>query len=217
VVRDISERCRAIRTIERLAKFPDENPNPILRISSDSAIIYANQSSKELLGQWGSEVGQLLPDNYRNIIEKALKSGKSSEIECAAGKTVYSLVFAPIVDMDYVNIYGEDITKRKQAESALIESEEMYRTHSEAAPDLVFIINKDDKVEYVNNVAAKYLNMQPQEVIGRARSELFPPDVCDAQKLGLQKVFDDGEAVRNSVSKATFCGRDVWMILRSFP
>ena len=112
---------------------------------------------------------------------------------------------------------GEDVTERMQAENSLKESEERYRTLSDAAPDLVFIINREDKVEYINNVAAKYLNMQPQEVIGRARSELFPPEVSDAQKQGLQKVFDDGEAVRNSVSKATFYGRDVWIDTQIVP
>ncbi len=217
VVRDISERCRAIRTIERLAKFPDENPNPILRISSDGAIIYANQRSKELLGQWGCEVGQLLPDSYRNIISTALRSGKSSEIECVAGKIVYSLVFSPVAGMGYVNICGEDITERKQAENALMESEERYRTLSEAAPDLIFIVNKDDKVEYVNNVAAKYLGLQPEEVIGRARSELFPSHISDKQKLGLQKAFENGESVHNFEDKFSLCGRDVWLDTRMVP
>lgn len=217
VVRDISERCRAIRTIERLAKFPDEDPNPILRISSDSAIIYANERSKKLLGQWGCQVGQLLPDSYRNIIANALRSGKSSEIECAAGKVVYSLVFAPVAGMGYVNIYGEDITERKQAENALMESEERYRTLSEAAPDLIFIVNKDDKVEYVNNVAAKYLGLQPEEVIGRVRSELFPSHISDKQKLGLQKAFENGEAFRNFNDKTSICGREVWLDTQIVP
>ena len=217
VVRDISERCRAIRTIERLANFPDENPNPVLRISSDSAIIYANQSSKELLGQWGCQVGQLLPNGYRNIIEKTLRSGKSSEIECVAGKIVYSLVFAPIAGMGYVNIYGEDITERKQAKNALMESEERYRTLSEAAPDLIFIVNRDDKVEYVNKFAAKYLGLQPEEVIGRARSELFPQHISDKLKLGLQKAFENGEAFRNSNDKTSLCGRDVWLDTQIVP
>ena len=98
-----------------------------------------------------------------------------------------------------------------------MESEERYRTLSDAAPDLVFIINKDDKVEYINNTAAKYLGLQPQDVVGRARSELFPPDISEAQRLGLQKVFDNGGAVYSFVNKAIFCGREVWLDTKMVP
>ena len=98
-----------------------------------------------------------------------------------------------------------------------MESEERYRTLSDAAPDLVFIIDKDDKVEYINNTAAKYLGLQPQDVVGRARSELFPPDISEAQRLGLQRVFDNGGAVYSSVNKAIFCGREVWFDTKMVP
>ncbi len=42
---DITERKRAEEEIAKLAKFPSENPNPVLRIAKDSTIIYANKAS----------------------------------------------------------------------------------------------------------------------------------------------------------------------------
>ena len=49
---DITERHQLLKEIESVARFPDENPNPILRISSDGKLIYANRSSAALLKFW---------------------------------------------------------------------------------------------------------------------------------------------------------------------
>ena len=63
ITRDITEREKAMKEIENLAKFPEENPNPIMRIAANGAIIYANSSSAPLLELWGCQVGQRFPRN----------------------------------------------------------------------------------------------------------------------------------------------------------
>jgi len=44
-LRDITERKQAEKQISDLAKFPDENPNPILRVAQDGILLYANTRS----------------------------------------------------------------------------------------------------------------------------------------------------------------------------
>jgi hypothetical protein len=107
VFRDISDRKQAMKEIESLAKFPEENPNPIMRIATDGAIIYANPSSAPLLKAWECQVGEMLPDDYRNLILDAYSSGNRIETEATSGGTIYSLIIAPIVDMSYVNVMAE--------------------------------------------------------------------------------------------------------------
>ncbi|MGB4859738.1 MAG: PAS domain-containing protein, partial [Dokdonella sp.] len=51
--RDITQRKEAEAEITRLARFPSENPDPVLRISCDHQILYANPASTELLNIWG--------------------------------------------------------------------------------------------------------------------------------------------------------------------
>src|SRR5690349_10062229 len=41
--------------------FPDENPNPVLRMSGDGALVYANRSAAPILAAWGVDVGGQLP------------------------------------------------------------------------------------------------------------------------------------------------------------
>ena len=46
ISRDITERKRAEERILSLARFPDENPHPVMRVAPDGSVIYANKASE---------------------------------------------------------------------------------------------------------------------------------------------------------------------------
>ena len=113
---EISERKRSETEIKGLAKFPDENPNPVLRVARDGTILYANPASSLLLDVWQCQAGQLIPEQWRDFVLDALSSRLSREAEVECRDRILSLTFAPIAGSDYVNIYGLDVTERRQAE-----------------------------------------------------------------------------------------------------
>jgi len=119
VGRDVTERKRVQQEIESLAKFPEENPNPILRMRLDGTIIYANPSSKELLTAWSCAVGDLIPVHLRNLLAKSVAEQECATVEGTYNSRVYSLSLAPIPGTDYVNLYGRDVTERVRAEEAV--------------------------------------------------------------------------------------------------
>ena len=119
MVRDITERNRAGEEIKSLAKFPAENPNPIMRISKDGEIIYSNEGSSPLRKTWKCKDDCFLPDELRDQISHIFKSGTSEEVEVICGEQIFSILFSPIADAGYVNVYASDITERKHAEEAL--------------------------------------------------------------------------------------------------
>jgi len=123
VCRDITERKQAEGEIRWLSKFPSENPNPVLRVTKDGTILYANRASLPLLNMWGCQVGKLLPENWCEFTLGAHSSGlsRATEVKCE-GRTL-SLTFSPINDTDYINLYGLDITERKQVEAKAREVE----------------------------------------------------------------------------------------------
>jgi PAS domain S-box-containing protein len=118
VARDITERKKAEKKIANLAKFPEENPNPVLRIGRRGMLIYANKASRKLLKHWKLRVGEIVPEKLSGLIKELLGSGEKKEIlEEFEGK-IYSILFAPISKGGYVNLYGLDVTEIKKVERA---------------------------------------------------------------------------------------------------
>jgi PAS domain S-box-containing protein len=115
---DITERKRAEAEIRELARFPDENPYPVLKVSKDGTIMYANDASADLLNTWGRQVDQRLPDPLRRLVPSTLVS-RSAKTEVSVGDRVFALTFAPVPEQEYTNVYGLEITGRKRAEEAL--------------------------------------------------------------------------------------------------
>ena len=124
IIRDITESKRAIEEIKNLAKFPSEDPNPVLRISKDCEILYANDAGSPLLKTWQIQEGQHLPELWSNRIEDVYNSGSRAtyELDCDDGHTFF-ITLQPVVESGYVNAYGLDITKRKKAEKEKMELE----------------------------------------------------------------------------------------------
>jgi PAS domain S-box-containing protein len=130
---DITERQQLLEKIESAARFPDENPSPVLRISSDGKLLYANRSSAALLKSLCWKPGETVPSDWRQNALQTFRSGSSKEMEVTCEDVVYSLLLVPVGDLGYVNIYGRDITERKRVEGALRESEERFLIAKRAA------------------------------------------------------------------------------------
>ena len=124
IMRDITESKKAIQEIENLAKFPSEDPNPVLRVSKDCIALYANDAGAPVLETWKSEVSQAVPEPWSTRISEVCQSGQGAtfELDCDDGHT-YFMTLQPVAGSGYVNVYGLDVTKRKKAEKAKMELE----------------------------------------------------------------------------------------------
>ncbi|MHC4221107.1 MAG: c-type heme family protein, partial [Planctomycetota bacterium] len=117
--RDMTEHKLIEEQIKNMAKFPSENPNPVLRVTKDGQVLYSNQAGKLLLGQWKSKVGEIVPEKWNNLIAEAFASGKGVVQEEEVKDRVFLITVAPVKEADYINLYGRDITERKKAENQL--------------------------------------------------------------------------------------------------
>jgi len=153
ITRDITERKRAEQEIRNLAKFPSENPNPVLRIRADGTLLYANAASTGLLRDTSrrlttedaenAEMKEIKKDNFSassansavisgvgqpappfllsqkargQFVKDVLEAGSVRRIEVEHAGCVFAFVVVPVVDANYVNFYGTDITELRKAE-----------------------------------------------------------------------------------------------------
>ncbi|MBN1481366.1 PAS domain S-box protein [candidate division KSB1 bacterium] len=86
----------------------------------------------------------------------------------------------------------KEIREHKKARAAMHASEHRYRTLAESAHDYIYIINKDDKIEYCNKYAKDLFRTIREDIVGANRSELFHSDSNDLQHKILKKIFETG-------------------------
>jgi PAS domain S-box-containing protein len=75
----------------------------------------------------------------------------------------------------------------------LRESEERYRTLAESAQDFIFIIDREDRIRYVNSFAARAVGRTRDDLTGRSRTELFPKGESQRQRTNIIRVLVSGE------------------------
>jgi len=159
IARDITERKQAIEEMEKLAKFPTENPNPVLRISKDGTVLYHNYASESLLEYWNYKEGKPLQDRWFQFVLDVFEDDDIKTADTEIGDKVFSLTFAPIVEKGFVNVYGFDITKQRQIEDKL--------------QDYLKEIRKDRKS--LKRLSKKLINAQEEE--RRKISETIHDDI----------------------------------------
>jgi two-component system, cell cycle sensor histidine kinase and response regulator CckA len=153
--------------IKMLAKFPAENPSPVLRISRQGIILYANKQAEILLKNWKCEVDQVLPDKWLAMVREAQASGNTKDSECECEERYFLLRFAPISGTNYLNIYGLDITEQKFAEQALRESEKKYRILVENMNEGIWGLDQNGQTMFVNQKMADILGYTMSEIMNR--------------------------------------------------
>jgi len=205
LLEDITEWKRSeqrIQESERQFRLLAENTLDMIdRHTPDGTCIYVSPTCKtifgydpeELIGHTAFEV--LHPDDVHIIAEcqNELTRKKSSarvtyRIRHKDGHFIWvESVIRAIFDNktgEFVEIYGvtRDISRRKKAEDALREREDRYRSLAEASQDLIFMVDRDDRIAYVNSYAAATIGKPPDQIIGQPRTMFFPKDVAKRQK-----------------------------------
>ncbi|MEG4073269.1 EAL domain-containing protein [Microcoleus sp. Pol14C2] len=82
-----------------------------------------------------------------------------------------------------------DISDRKQAESALRQSEQRFRSLIENATDITIILDAEGIFRYISPSVKRILGYAPHQAIGRSALEIVHPDDCAAIAESLHKAI----------------------------
>ncbi|MCI0808613.1 MAG: adenylate/guanylate cyclase domain-containing protein [Chloroflexi bacterium] len=147
-------------------KFPDQNPNPVLRVSIDGNLEYANPASEPICKAMGIEIGEKLPAVLMQQFSKIADSGSSETIEVEADDRVFSLLVVAVFEFNCINIYGTDITAMK-----------VLNKFPDLNPNPVMRMSPEGRLEYANSAGAPVVRAMGMEV-----GDLFSPEMLSTIK-----------------------------------
>ncbi|MCG6551848.1 MAG: PAS domain-containing protein [Candidatus Magnetominusculus sp. LBB02] len=149
------------------ARFPAENPFPVIRIDRELNVMYANRSSQPLLGNLGFHDGgacMTAGEKWRGVVDNVIGSGQIETVEMSADDRIFSFTVVPIKGRNYLNIYGHEITGRKAAEKARDYERNKIQNILDSMQDGIYIVNQRFEIEYANPIVIKdfgpYENMK---------------------------------------------------------
>ncbi|MGD9209697.1 MAG: ATP-binding protein [Desulfobacteraceae bacterium] len=153
------------------SQFPEENPNPVLRCRPDGTILYTNIPAKRWLKTLGWHTGGPLPKVVGIAVAEAFKQKCAAETDIInpAGRT-FSIFAAPQPKENYVNLYGTDVTKRKQLEAERLELERRMQQ-----------IAKAESLSLMAGAVAHHFNNRLAAVIGNL--ELAQEDLLSETEI----------------------------------
>lgn len=93
---------------------------------------------------------------------------------------------------------------------------ESLRHVADQAEDLIFVVDDDLSVRYLNSQAAGPFGRLPRDIIGKSLSELFPPSSYDTLKQNFQQTFQLGQP-HSFEEKILFPRQELWLDARLTP
>src|SRR5687767_3299534 len=176
--------------IQAINRFPDQNPHPVMRISDDGVLTYANVSSEPVRRVFGVSVGDLVPRAQLEPLRRAAQA-PGERVEIQSDVRTYALLPVPVPDLGFMNVYGTDITAEKVVERFPNQN-----------PNPVFRVDEDGTLIYAN-VASRPLIESFQLNVG----DRWPDEVRDQ----LLKAADTGstQMIELSAGVRTYALRPV--------
>jgi len=171
----------------------------VIIVNKELTVLLFNPAAEDLTG-WTiqkacgrplGEVFRLIRDKSgetrENPAVKAVESGEAASLDrdtmlvsLDGSRRFISASCAPIFD-DRNECYGavlvfRDISKMRESEDAVIESEKKYRTIIENSQDLIYEVDTTGKALYVNPACRKILGFKQSEIIGKSVFDLIHPE-----------------------------------------
>jgi PAS domain S-box-containing protein len=238
VARDISGRKQVEETLEkseeRYRKFT-ENASEAIFVVQDGMIRFMNAKGEQLSGYSLKELASrpfvefIHPDDVNMVVDRHSSRLKGEPvpqtyefriIRKEGGIRWGEINAVPISweDEPAVLCFMSDVTERKQAEDALRQSEERYRTILDEMGDGYFETDVAGNITFANDALMNLLGYSGDEIIGMNSDALRPEEQRKVVFEAYNRMYKTGQPLRN-FSTEIICkdGRHVFAETSAFP
>lgn len=214
--RDLQQDCASLQFLEQVARFPRENPGPVLCVDDTGRLVMANPASEQVLSVWGLEEGASLPDWLQAHASHCRATQKTITLDLECGLHTYEFTISPGKGSRYVHFYGRDITARIHAERQYREHQRRLSAIVNAAPDCIKLVARDGTLLEINPAGLAMLEAQPEEVLGEDVSQWVHPD--DRERfIAVHAEAFAGTAGRLIFRVTTLRGKQRWLETKTVP
>ena len=219
VARDIEERKRSeealIASEIKFRMLAENTPIVVYQCKNDArfTFLYLNDavegltgySKKAFLEEGLSFFGLYHPDDVSKIVvsEEELQNHRpyfhiTYRIRHASGEWRWvdesgAYVMNELDQVEYIVGMMNDITERKQAEEALLESEARIRAILSAFPDMILELSLDGRVINMVPPQGTERTMPPELFIGKQIDEVFSEVTASQTRFALQRASESGQ------------------------
>lgn len=94
--------------------------------------------------------------------------------------------------------------------------EELFRTLSDASPEMIYFIDTENVVRYVNKAGLVMWNRDHAAMVGKHLDELYPPEIASRHAKAIQTVIRSGQGLATEIEEV-FPERKCWIDVRLSP
>jgi len=189
------DREQAKADVQAVARFPAENPFPVMRVNKEGVVLYANEACVPLFALWKCRPEMPVPESIQKIVTEVFDTNVKRTVETRIEEKTYLFTMVPILKSGYINIYGLDITDRNWTEDALRRSEEKSRSYIENAPDGVFVLDNTGRYIEVNKSACRITGYSREEIEHMSIPDLLAEESLEDALAHFMKLMETGAAV----------------------
>ncbi|HPW14405.1 MAG TPA: PAS domain S-box protein, partial [Nitrospira sp.] len=220
VARDITDRKRAeearLESEERLRSIVQSTGDAIILMDTRGQVAFWNSGAEKIFGytaeqMLGQPVTRIIPQRFREAhqrgVERVAAAGRLTLqadmfelIGLRKDGTEFPLEFslAAWTAKSTLFITGiiRDISERRQAETALRDSEERFRAIMNNSPALIFIKDLAGRYLQANRQFEIISHLSHEDLVGKTDEEVFPPEQAAVFRDNDRKVLETGEPMR---------------------
>ncbi len=106
-------------------KFPDRNPNPVMRVSRSGQLTYANPASEPIRRALDVQVGKPLPPAFLAKVTASIEAPAAGALEVAIDDLIFEVLVVSLDEFESINLYGTDVTAARAVADARRRSDEL--------------------------------------------------------------------------------------------